>query len=113
MLYLGHFSFDSPRKENNSQGRFTYLVEADDLESMSMYTAGFPAEFGRKMGGVIELNTKRNPNPGFHGQLVLSGGSYDTAQGYARVQDTWGKNTIGATASPGGGTTISFVIPAS
>ena len=97
--YQTQFVVDGMPLTDNRSPSFGPEVEADDLESMSMYTAGFPAEFGRKMGGVIELNTKRNPNPGFHGQLVLSGGSYDTAQGYARVQDTWGKNTIGATAS--------------
>ena len=44
-----------------------------------MYTAGFPAEFGRKMGGVIEVNTLRSAQPGFTDRLVLSGGSFDTA----------------------------------
>jgi outer membrane cobalamin receptor len=68
---------------------------------MSIYTAGFPAEYGRKMGGVVELNTKRNPNPGLHGQLLLSGGTYDTVGSYGQLQDTWGKNTLGATASGG------------
>ncbi len=97
--YQTQFVVDGMPLTDNRSPSFGPEVEADDVESMSIYTAGFPAEFGRKMGGVIELNTRRNPDPGIHGQLVLSGGSYDTAQGYGRVQDTWGKNTIGATAS--------------
>jgi Carboxypeptidase regulatory-like domain/TonB-dependent Receptor Plug Domain len=97
--YQTQFVVDGMPLTDNRSPSFGPEVEADDVESMSIYTAGFPAEFGRKMGGVIELNTRRNPDPGLHGQLVLSGGSYDTAQGYGRVQDTWGKNTIGATAS--------------
>ena len=36
-----------------SAPRFT----ADDVQSMSIYTAGMPAEYGRKMGGVVEVNT--------------------------------------------------------
>ena len=29
-------------------------LEADDVDSISIYTAGIPAEYGRKMGGVVE-----------------------------------------------------------
>ena len=66
---------------------------------MTIYTAGFPAEYGRKMGGVVEVNTLRDPQPGFHGQLVLSGGSYDSAGIFAQGQYTWGKNVLGFTGS--------------
>ncbi len=37
--------------------------------------------------------------PGLHGQVVLGGGSYDTRFSYARLQDMWGKNTVGAIGS--------------
>jgi hypothetical protein len=74
-------------------------IEADDLDSMNIYTAGFPAEYGRKMGGVVELNTRHQTEDGLHGQLVLSGGSYDSASSYGRLQDTWGKSTLGASAA--------------
>ena len=66
---------------------------------MSIYTAGIPAEYGRKMGGVVEVNTLQDAQPGFHGQVVLSGGSFDTAGAFAQGQYTWGKNTFGASAS--------------
>jgi hypothetical protein len=66
---------------------------------MNIYTAGFPAEYGRKMGGVIELNTLKDPQPGFHGQIVLSGGSYNTAAAFTQDQYAWGKNVLGVTAS--------------
>src|SRR5208282_5249905 len=65
----------------------------------SIYTAGIPAEYGRKMGGVVELNTRRETGDGLHGQVVLSGGSYDTADSYAQVQDVWGRNSFGVSAS--------------
>ena len=53
---------------------------------MSIYTAGFPAEYGRKMGGVVEVNTLHDSQAGFHGQVVLSGGSFDTAGAFAEAQ---------------------------
>jgi hypothetical protein len=72
---------------------------ANDVDSMTIYTAGFPAEYGRKLGGVVEINTLRDPQPGFHGQFVLSGGSFDSAGIFAQGQYTWGKNVLGFTGS--------------
>src|SRR3984885_6838286 len=60
--------------------------------------AGIPAEYGRKMGGVVELNTFQNQQAGFHGDLIAAGGSFDSASGFAGGQYTWDKNTIGASA---------------
>jgi TonB-dependent receptor-like protein len=74
-------------------------IDADDMQSLSIYTAGIPAEYGRKMGGVVEVNTLQDAQPGFHGQLVLSGGSFDAAGAAAQGQYVWGKNTFGASAS--------------
>jgi outer membrane cobalamin receptor len=97
--YQTQFVIDGIPLTDNRSPSFGPEIEADDINSMSIYTAGIPAEYGRKMGGVVELNTKRDTNAGLHGDLILSGGSYDTAEGYAHVQDVWGKNTLGVTAS--------------
>ena len=58
-----------------------------------------PAEYGRKMGGVVEVNTARDSRQGLHGQVVLSGGSFDTAGAFAQAQYQWGKNTLGVSTS--------------
>ena len=84
-------------------------IEADDVQSMTIYTAGFPAEYGRKMGGVVELNTLEDSQPGFHGEAVLSGGSFDSAGAFLRGQYVWGKNTLGGSAS--GNTTDHYLNP--
>ena len=76
-------------------------IEADNVESMSVYTAGIPAEYGRKMGGVIEVNTAQPTQDGMHGQLVLSGGSFDTASGYGSLEYQAGKNAFGVSADGG------------
>ena len=97
--YQTQFVVDGvPLTDNRSPG-LGPEVEADDLDSVSIYTSGFPAEYGRKMGGVIELNTRRQTSPGLHGQFVTAGGSYDTASSYARLQQEWGKSTFSASAS--------------
>ena len=61
-------------------------IEADSVQSMSIYTAGIPAEYGRKMGGIVEVNTVQDFKPGVHGQLTLSEGSFGTAGAFGMVQ---------------------------
>jgi len=97
--YQTQFVVDGVPLTDNRSPSFGPEIEADDLASMSVYTAGFPAEYGRKMGGVVELNTRRDTNAGLHGQLVVSGGSYDTAQAFGDLQAVEGKNTYGVTGS--------------
>lgn len=69
------------------------------MQSISIYTAGIPAEYGRKMGGIVELNTYETAQPGLHGEAVLSGGSFATASGFGKAQYTWGRNTVDASAN--------------
>jgi outer membrane cobalamin receptor len=87
-----------PLTDNRSPS-FGPEIEADDIDSLSIYTANFPAEYGRKMGGVVEVNTARDARGGFHGQLVFSGGSFDTAGAFVLGQYLWGKNTLSVSAS--------------
>ncbi len=97
--YQTQFVVDGIPLTDNRSPSFGPEIEADDVNSLTIYTAGIPAEYGRKMGGVIEVNTLRDAQPGLHGQAVLSGGSFDTAGAFARAQDSWGPNTLGASAS--------------
>jgi hypothetical protein len=107
--YQTQFVIDGIPLTDNRSPSFGPEIEADDLDAMSIYTAGYPAEYGRKMGGVVELDTRRQTDSGVHGQLVLSGGSYDTASSYGQLQDVWGRNTVGVTAS--GSTTAHYLNP--
>jgi hypothetical protein len=97
-----------PLTDNRSPA-FGPEIEADDLDSISIYTAGFPAEYGRKLGGVVELNTTRQPLSGVHGQLLLGGGTYDTLQSFGQLQDIWGRNSLSATVS--GSSTSHYLNP--
>jgi hypothetical protein len=97
--YQTQFVIDGIPLTDNRSPSFGPAIDADDAQSLSIYTAGIPAEYGRKMGGVVEVNTLQNPQPGFHGQLVLSGGSFNTANAAARGQYSWGANTLGASAA--------------
>jgi outer membrane receptor for Fe3+-dicitrate len=107
--YQTQFVIDGIPLTDNRSPSFGPQIEADDVQSISIYTAGIPAEYGRKMGGVVEVNTLQDPQVGFHGQVVLSGGSFDSAGAFAQGQYAWGKNVFGASAS--GGMTSHYLNP--
>jgi len=97
--YQTQFVVDGVPLTDNRSPSFGPEIEADDVQSMSIYTAGFPAEYGRKMGGVVEVSTLEDSKAGFHGQVVLSGGSFESAGAFAEGQYVWGKNTLGFSVS--------------
>ncbi|HEY1496754.1 MAG TPA: TonB-dependent receptor [Candidatus Solibacter sp.] len=78
---------------DNRSPAFAPAADADDVESLKIYAGGIPAEFGQKLGGVIEVNTVRNTNPGFHGALVLQHGSFATNSAFASAQWVAGRTT--------------------
>ncbi len=97
--YQTQFVVDGVPLTDNRSPSFGPEIEADDAQSISIYTAGIPAEYGRKLGGVVELNTVQDVQPGLHGKVVLSGGSFTTAGAFAEAQWSSGKNTFGGSAS--------------
>jgi hypothetical protein len=107
--YQTQFVIDGIPLTDNRSPSFGPEIEADDVQSMTVYTAGIPAEYGRKMGGVIEVDTIPDTQPGFHGQAVLSGGSFDTAGMFGLGQYSWGKNSVGFSAD--GSTTDHYLNP--
>lgn len=107
--YQTQFVVDGIPLTDNRSPSFGPVIEADDVQSLTVYTAGFPAEYGRKMGGVLEVNTLQDSQPGFRGQIVLSGGSFDSAGAFAQGQYVWGKNAFGVSGS--GDTTAHYLNP--
>ncbi|HEX5413220.1 MAG TPA: TonB-dependent receptor [Terriglobia bacterium] len=80
-----------PLTENRSPA-FAPPLAQDDVESMRVMTAGFPAEYGRKLGGVVEVNTVRDLPTGFHMSAQAQGGSFATAAGGVEMGFTQGAN---------------------
>ena len=69
-----------PMTENRSPA-FAPPIESSEVESMQVMTAGFPAEYGRKLGGVVEVTSPKNNPAGLHGEFEAEGGSFSTASG--------------------------------
>jgi hypothetical protein len=79
---------------DNRSPAFAQSLGMDEFDSMNVRTAGFPAEFGRSLGGVVELNTNHDAVPGFHGQISYQGGSFDQQSGFASLQYAHGRNAV-------------------
>jgi len=82
----------------NRSPDFGLVPQATTDDPQTWESVGIPAEAALKAGAVVSFRTKR-ADQSIHGRLVLSGGSYDSAGGYGRLQMTAGKNIITATAS--------------
>ncbi len=73
-----------PLTENRSPA-FAPPFDSSDVESMRVMTAGFPAEYGRKLGGVVEVTSPKNNPDGLHGEFDADGGSFSTGSADAAV----------------------------
>ncbi|HLY16447.1 MAG TPA: TonB-dependent receptor, partial [Bryobacteraceae bacterium] len=82
-----------PMDENRSPG-YAPDLETGEVESMSVLTGGYPAEYGRKLGGVVEITTGRDMRPGLHGEAEIGGGSFDGAAGFLSAVYGWKRSAV-------------------
>jgi outer membrane receptor for Fe3+-dicitrate len=66
---------------------------------MSILTANYPAEYGRKLGGVVEVTTGRDIQQGFHGSAEFGGGSFGTETGFLSGTYGWKRSALSFSAS--------------
>ena len=72
-----------PLKDNRSPA-FAQSLGIEQFHSMTVRTAGYPAEYGGKLGGIIEVNSIRRSQEGFHGTIDAQAGSFWTiSSGFA------------------------------
>lgn len=86
-----------PITENRSPA-FAPSLDADAVDSMRVLTANYPAEYGRKLGGVIEVMTEKNVPQGLHAQFDVIGGSFATANGSGGVSYSQGRDRFSISA---------------
>ena len=86
-----------PMDENRSPG-FAPEFDREDSQSMSILTGNYPAEYGRKLGGVVEVTTDKDLRRGFHGTAEASGGSFDTGSGFLAASYGWNGSALTVSA---------------
>ncbi len=92
--YQTQFVVDGLPLTDNRSPAFAPEIDADDLQGMTILTGGYPAEYGRKLGGVIEVASAVSARHGFHGDASISGGSFDTAAGDAAAGYSGDRTTV-------------------
>jgi hypothetical protein len=80
-----------PLTQNRSPA-FAPSFDASDVEVMRVLTANYRAEYGRKLGGIVEVTTEKDVPSGLHGRFGADGGSFSTVEGSAAVSYVWAKN---------------------
>jgi TonB dependent receptor-like, beta-barrel/Carboxypeptidase regulatory-like domain len=97
-----------PLTENRSPA-YAPPFESENVESMRVMTAGFPAEYGRKLGGVVEVITRNDVGPGLHLTAVGEGGGFRTASSSVQLGYAHGANLF--TFAGEGGMTDRYLDP--
>lgn len=97
--YQVQYVVDGLPVTDNRSPSFAPELDADGVHSMSILTGGYPAEYGRKLGGVIEVVTAANPREGVHGSAVASVGNFATASGSGAVQYGRSRTLLGISGS--------------
>jgi hypothetical protein len=97
--YDVQYVFDGLPLTQNRSPAFAPEFDADDVESMRVLTATFPAEYGRKLGGVVEVTTVKDVPDGLHGQFDISGGSFSSISSSAAVSYAFGENRFSITGN--------------
>jgi outer membrane cobalamin receptor len=96
--YQTQYVIDGLPLTDNRSPAFAPEIDADEVHSMSILTGGYPAEYGRKLGGVIEVVTSGSARQGVHASVAASVGSFSTKTGNASVEYGWPRTTLSVSA---------------
>ena len=77
-------------------------ADPEQLQSVTVLTAGYPAEYGRKLGGVVEMVSSAPPGTGFHGYAVSQAASFAERSGSANVSYVSGRIAVSLFGDAGG-----------
>ncbi len=97
--YQTLFVVDGVPMDENRSPAFAPGLETGEVQSMSILTANYPAEYGRKLGGVVEVTTSRDIQQGFHGSAEFGGGSFGTETGFLSGTYGWNRSALSFSVS--------------
>jgi hypothetical protein len=97
--YDVQFVVDGQLLTQNRSPAFAPDMDSDEVESRRVRTANFLAEYGRKLGGVVEITTDKSVPVGWHGELDAAGGSVDHPSGTTGISFSTAKDRFSARAS--------------
>ena len=75
-MYQTQYIVDGLPLTDNRSPAFAPEFGSEDVRAMNILTGGYPAEYGRKLGGVIEVVTTSQTRRGLGGAVSGSLGSF-------------------------------------
>ncbi len=99
-----------PIYDNRSIG-FAPAFETSEFEAVNVMTAGIPAEYGRRLGGVIALDTRRAGTPGHSAAFDSQIGNFDNRA--ASIRHQFRTDTTSISLGGRGGYTDRYLDPPS
>ena len=97
--YQTLFVVDGVPMDENRSPAFAPDLQENEIQAMAVLTANFPAEYGRKLGGVVEVTTSKDIREGFHGALDVGAGSFGTASAAFSGSQGWSRRALTISAS--------------
>src|SRR4051794_13506382 len=95
--YQTQYVIDGLPLTDNRSPAFAPEIDAEAVQAMTIRTGGYPAEYGRKLGGIVEVATAADQARGFHASGVASGGSFATRGGDGTAGYAWTRGSIAFT----------------
>ena len=97
--YQTLFVIDGIPMDENRSPAFAPDLQENAIQAMSVLTGNIPAEYGRKISGVVEVTTNRDIQQGVHGSVEAGTGSFGMASGGASVTRGWDGQSLTLSAS--------------
>jgi hypothetical protein len=97
--YQTLFVVDGIPMDDNRSPAFAPDLQDSDLQAVHVLTGNFPAEYGRKLGGVVEVTTARDIRHGLHGTVDFGGGSFGTLSGGFSGGYGWRRRSVGGSVA--------------
>jgi outer membrane cobalamin receptor len=92
--YQTLFVIDGVPMDENRSPAFAPDLQEGELQGVGVLTGNFPAEYGRKLGGVVEVTTARDIEHGLHAIVDAGGGSFGTASAGASARYGWNHRAV-------------------
>lgn len=92
--YQTQYLIDGVPLTDNRSPAFLPDLDVENVQSMRVMTASYPAEYGRKLGGVVDVVTRTQADAGFHGSAAVYGGTLGTLGGGLGGRYRWGANAV-------------------
>ena len=83
---------------DNRSPAFAQSINIESFESLNVRTSGYPAEFGLKLGGVIETASNQDMKGGFHGVASAQDGGFNNRTAFLSLQYTRSGTSIRVSA---------------